>query len=156
MRVLTSTAEPDDCRPESGVTIVPLDKLLEESDVVTLHVDLNPKTRGMFGRAQFDQMKAAAWFINTARGELVDESALLSALESGKLAGAALDVLADEHRLAQGMQSHPLRNYAATHDNLIITPHIGGCTVESLAKTELRLVDKLLEMAGRDGEVDVR
>jgi D-3-phosphoglycerate dehydrogenase len=88
-------------------------------------------------------MKAGAWFINTARGELIDEMALLDGLRSGHLAGAALDVLCGEN--SDGMEDHPLVAYARAHDNLLITPHIGGCTVESMEKTELFMATKLCE-----------
>jgi D-3-phosphoglycerate dehydrogenase len=88
-------------------------------------------------------MRAGAWFVNTARGEVVDENALLDALESGRLAGAALDVLANEHQLAAS-DLRPLVRYASTHDNLLITPHIGGYTYESLARTEEHLAGLLL------------
>jgi D-3-phosphoglycerate dehydrogenase len=86
-------------------------------------------------------MKPGALFVNTARGELVDEPALLHALRSHRLAGAALDVLSGEN--ANGMGSHPLVAYAKDHDNLLITPHIGGCTKESMQMTELFLAQKL-------------
>ena len=77
-----------DVAPE--VTLVPLEALLPAADIVTLHVNLDPATVGFFGRAQFAAMKRGAWFINTSRGELVDEVALLEALQQGHLAGAAL------------------------------------------------------------------
>jgi D-3-phosphoglycerate dehydrogenase len=128
---------------EPGVTLVPLARLLREADLVTLHVNLTEESRGFFGRAQFEVMKPGGWFINTSRGELVDESALLVALQAGRLAGAAVDVLCDEH--PEGMAAHPLVAYAREHEHLLITPHIGGCTTESTAKTELFLAAKLAQ-----------
>jgi D-3-phosphoglycerate dehydrogenase len=125
---------------EPGVTLVPLRQLLREADLVTLHVNLCDETQGFFGWEQFAAMKEGAWFINTSRGELVDESTLLDALRSGRLAGAALDVLCEEN--PNGMGSHSLVAYAREYGNLIITPHIGGCTVESMEKTELFLAEK--------------
>jgi D-3-phosphoglycerate dehydrogenase len=86
-------------------------------------------------------MKRGAWFINTSRGELVDESALLAALRSGQLGGAALDVLCEER--SDGMGNNPLVRYARKHENLVITPHIGGCTAESMEKTERFLAERL-------------
>jgi D-3-phosphoglycerate dehydrogenase / 2-oxoglutarate reductase len=83
---------------------------------------------------------------------LVDERALLEALRSGRLAGAALDVLCDER--SAGMANHPLVAYARTHSNLILTPHIGGCTHESIAKTELFLAHKLLALLSHEAAVD--
>ena len=123
-----STALPGD------VTNVSLPELLDRADLVTLHVDLTARTAGFFGRPQLFAMKRGAWFVNTSRGELVDEQALLEALESGHLAGAGLDVLIDES--AAGMGDRPIVRYARDHDNLIITPHVGGCTAESMQKTE--------------------
>jgi phosphoglycerate dehydrogenase-like enzyme len=86
-------------------------------------------------------MKEGALFINTARGELVDEEALLEALKSGHLGGAALDVLISERLVS--IRDHPLVVYGRENDNLIITPHIGGCTEESMEKTEVFLARKL-------------
>ncbi len=126
------------------MTKVSLAKLLAESDIVSLHVNLCDDTCGMFGREQFEAMQPGAWFINTARGELVDEGALLDALRSGRLAGAALDVLCDEN--ATGMQGHPLIDYAKNNPRLIITPHIGGCTRESMEKTERFLAGRLASL----------
>lgn len=140
-RVLAADPGVEASSVEPGVTRVPLSQLLQEADLVTLHVNLCDETRGFFGRKQFAEMKEGSWFINTSRGELVDESGLLDALRSGRLAGVALDVLCGEN--SDGMRSHPLVAYAREHDNLIITPHIGGCTMESMAKTELFLAEKL-------------
>jgi D-3-phosphoglycerate dehydrogenase len=141
MRVLATGKDLDTCRPEPGVTLLPLDDMLPVADVITLHVELNPGTRGMFGVRAFRMMKPGAWFVNTSRGEVVDEPALFDALESGHLAGAALDVVTDSYR---SEWSSPLQVYAATHDNLIVTPHIGGFTVESLERTEVFLANRLL------------
>ncbi len=124
------------------VTLLPLDQLLSQSHIVSLHVDYTRENRAFFGKEAFAAMKRGAFFINTARGELLDETALLDVLNSGHLAGAALDVLADER--ATGMSDHPLVAYARRRDNLIITPHIGGCTRESMEKTEGYAADLLL------------
>ena len=127
---------------EPGIAASGLLEALESADIVTLHVGLGPATTRFFGRDQFNAMKRGARFVNTARGELIDEAALLDALTSGRLAGAALDVLSDEN--ANGMGSHPLVQHARSHHNLLITPHLGGCTDESLAKTEIFMAAKLL------------
>lgn len=144
MRVLAATREGDDSLPEAGVTMAPLAQILAEADVVTLHVDLRPDTVGLFGREQFSAMRHGSWFINTARGELVDESALVEALASGRLAGAALDVIADPYGI--NVPDRPILRYARLNDNLLVTPHIGGYAVESLAATELFLTDRLLSL----------
>ena len=127
--------------PDPFVSLVPLEELLTHSDIVSLHANFQSGMRGFFSRRCFEQMKPGSWFVNTARGELVDEAALVDALESGRLGGAALDVLADEHLRAG--KAHPLVAFAATHDNLVLTPHIGGCTRESMEKTEEFLAGKV-------------
>ncbi|MGC4002981.1 MAG: NAD(P)-dependent oxidoreductase [Pirellulales bacterium] len=129
-----------DCEP--GVTAVNDAELYARSEIVTLHADLRPENRRMIAATQFASMKPGTVFVNTARGELVDEVALLAALRSGRLTGAALDVLCDER--STGMGDHPLVQYARTHENLLLTPHLGGNTPESAAKTERFLAEKLL------------
>jgi D-3-phosphoglycerate dehydrogenase len=120
---------------------IPLRELLAASDIVTLHANWTLENDRFFDAACFNLMKPGSYFVNTARGELIDEKALLESLKSGKLAGAALDVLANEP--ASDMRSHPLVEYARSHSNLIITPHIGGCTKESMEKTEIFLAKKV-------------
>ena len=136
------------------VTVAPLRRLLNESDIVTLHVNLSDKTQKFFGRAEFQTMKQGAWLVNTSRGELVDENAFLDALRSGWLAGAAVDVLCNE--CSEGMKNHPLVVYAREHDNLIITPHVGGATLESMDKTECFLADRLLALIKVDNKYSAR
>ncbi len=126
---------------DAGVIMMPLPDLLRQSDIVSLHVNVTPSTRGFFGRACFEAMKPNAYFVNTARGELIDEDALLEALVSGRLAGAALDVLSSEQM--RGSSQPSLVTYAEKHSNLILTPHIGGCTVESMDQTERFLASRL-------------
>jgi D-3-phosphoglycerate dehydrogenase len=105
-----------------------LPELLAVSDFVTLHVHLTDATRGLLRRDHFETMKPGAVFVNTSRGELIDEAALLDVLRSGRLRGAGLDVLTGEPDIAD----HPLRRYAAEHGNLILTPHIGGYSPDAL------------------------
>jgi D-3-phosphoglycerate dehydrogenase len=146
MRLLATDPFIDPAAIEASVEIVSLPALLAEADVVTLHVDLNDNTRSFFGAREFAAMKRGAYFINTSRGELIDEHALQSALESGHLGGAALDVLANE--TSAGVTESALIAYAGEHENLIVTPHIGGCTIESLEMTELFLANKLRSFIG--------
>ncbi len=119
-----------------------LDAVLVAADVVSLHVPLNDQTSGLLGARELAMMKPGALLINTARGALLDEAALLAALTSGHLGGAALDVLCDEASLGPAA-THPLIAYARTHPNLLITPHIGGATYESMAKTEIFIAEKI-------------
>jgi D-3-phosphoglycerate dehydrogenase len=119
-------------------------EVLRHADLVSVHVNLNERTRGLLGQKEFLSMKKGAFFINTSRGELIDEVALLDALESGQIGGAALDVLQGETSgKSEWLVINPLWNYARSHDNLILTPHIGGATVESMADTELFMARKL-------------
>ena len=147
-RVLVTDPKIHTDQTEVGITPTSLTTLLQESDLVTLHVNLCDDTRRFFGHEQFAAMKEGAWFINTSRGELVDEEALLTALRSGRLRGAALDVVSQERSPRSG--DHPLVVHARENDNLIITPHIGGCTAESMAKTECFLADRLSSLLGTE------
>lgn len=127
-----------------GARRADLETTLKAADAVTVHVPLSDETRGFLGGREFALMKTGAFFINTSRGEVVDETALLDHLRNGHLGGAALDVLSGENagrvsRNESWMEGHPLISYAREHDNLLITPHIGGMTAESLAKAEVRL-----------------
>ncbi len=142
MNVLATSPQLQQADCDPGVRAVSLQTLLAESQIVSLHANYIPANSKMVGSAEFARMQPGSWFINTARGELVDEAALLAALESGQLAGAALDVLDNER--ATGMPEHPLVKYARKHDNLLLTPHLGGNTPESLAKTEEFLAEKLI------------
>lgn len=108
--------------------------VLAQSDVISLHCPLTERTRNLIGAPELAQMKPGALLINTARGPLVDEAALLAALERGRLGGAALDVLCQEPPPAD----HPLLN--SRHPNLIVTPHVAWASQSSLQ----RLADGIL------------
>jgi len=105
-----------------GVEAVSLDRLLSEADVVTLHVPLDDSTRGMIGAPQLARMQKGACLINAARGGLVDEAALIDALSSGHLAGAACDVFQMEPEANPDLLALPA---------FLGTPHIGGSTAEA-------------------------
>lgn len=107
---------------EQGAESVPLDQLLRESDVVTLHANATPATAGMMGTAQFQTMKPTALFINTARAALVDEAALREALEQRRIAGAGMDVYWQEPL--------PTDHWLRRQDRVLLQPHLGGFTTE--------------------------
>ena len=117
-----------DIRPRQlrGVEMAPLKLLLERSDIVSLHADLIPTSMGLIGREQLGWMKPSAVLVNTGRGRLVDEAALAEALKNGRIAGAALDVLAVEKPGTE----NPLFALA----NVVFSPHVGFCTRESLVR----------------------
>jgi D-3-phosphoglycerate dehydrogenase len=114
--------------------------LMGDAQVLSIHVPLNDETRCFMNKTMLERLPAGAILINTSRGAVVDEEALLAALESGHLAGAGLDVVADE---LSGGPSQALLAYTRGHDNLVITPHMGGATVESMGKTEVFMAQKL-------------
>lgn len=129
----------------AGVELVSPETLLAESDFVSLHAAVTAATRNMFGAAQFAQMKPGACFINTARAQLVDEIALLDALDKGTLAGAALDTFLEE---PPGFD-HPL----VQHRNVISTPHIAGNTVEVAEHQGAAVCAALEKLLHGDGQV---
>ena len=112
-----------------------LDALLARADILTLHVPLTPETKGMIGPTQIARMPRGAILVNAARGGLVDESALLAALETGGLSGAALDVFAGEPPKGSPLLSHP---------RVVLTPHIGAATVEAQEAVGEEIVKLLL------------
>lgn len=140
MRVLGYDPRPD--FPEGlGERCGTLEELLARSDVVSLHVPYGPQTRRLIGRSELQAMKSTAVLVNTSRGGVIDEAALLEALSSGRLGGAALDVLEGEPAIDA---THPVIRALASHDNLLVVPHLGGCTAESLDKTEVFLAERLV------------
>ena len=117
---------------------VPLAELLENADVLSLHVPLTPQTHQLIGAAELAQMKQSAVLINTSRGDVVDETALVAALEAGQLAGAGLDVYHSETMPPQ----HPLLQL----DNVVLTPHIGGSSQEALERTALAVCEQVIDV----------
>jgi phosphoglycerate dehydrogenase-like enzyme len=121
MRILAwsqnlTAARADEC----GATLVSKGELLAEADFVTIHLRLSERTRGLIGAAELAAMKRSAWLVNTSRGPIVDEAALIDALERRVIAGAALDVYDLEPLPAE----HPLRRL----DNTVLSPHLGYVT----------------------------
>jgi len=119
-----------------------LEDMLQHTNVLSIHVPLNPETEHLIGHKELSSLRDPSWLVNTSRGGIVDEAALIEALKSGQIRGAALDVISDERTREKG-QCHPLIVYAHEHDNLLITPHIGGATLESMAMTEVYMARQL-------------
>lgn len=121
---------------------VDVEGLLRHSDVLSIHAPLNEATQGLLSAEHLTRLPHGAVVVNTSRGAIVDERALVSLLERGQVAGAALDVLSEEQPASRRRQS-PLLRYARTHDNVLITPHLGGATAEAMHRTELFMAEKL-------------
>ncbi|MBP2614420.1 phosphoglycerate dehydrogenase-like enzyme [Rhizobium pusense] len=126
----------DEAAEAAGVRRVGKDTLLRESDWVTLHLVLSERTKGIIGQDELTLMKPTAWLVNTSRGPLVDEGALIAALETKRIAGLAVDVF--DHEPLPG--NHPLR----TLGNVIATPHIGFVTENSYRIFYRDTVDNLV------------
>ena len=124
-----------------GVRFLPLSKLLAESDVVSIHVPLNEKTRKMIGERELRLMKSLGVFINVARGELVDEAALAKAVTEGWIGGAGVDVFTKE----PVPQDHPLVIAAKQGANIVLTPHIAGATNDA----RMRIIQVTVENVTR-------
>jgi glyoxylate reductase len=125
-----------------GARRIEFSELLAHSDVVTVHVPSTDQTRGLFNSQTFAQMKEGSLFINTARGDLVDEGALLEALDGGPLGGAGLDVFSQEPEVPRALVGHP---------KVVALPHIGSATTQTRrAMAELAVENARLVLAGGD------
>ena len=125
---------PESIKLRGGFSVT-FDELLERSDIITLHLPLNNETRGMINAEAFSKMKKGARIICAARGGVIDEAALLAALESGQVAGAALDVFATEP---------PGQSALASHPRVVCTPHVGGQTVEAQGRAAVDISNEVL------------
>ncbi|WP_341704130.1 NAD(P)-dependent oxidoreductase [Ferrovibrio sp.] len=129
----------------AGVEMVGFEDLLRRCDVLTIHIHLRPETDGLIGHAAFAMMKPSAILLNTSRGRIVDEAALLDALRQKRIAAAGLDVVDGEWLDAEELFNHPLIAYSRDHDNLLIVPHIGGATTESIYGARVFMARKLAD-----------
>ncbi len=121
---------------EYGLRQVELDELLSKSDYISLNCNLTPENRHMLGREQFEKMKTGVCIINTARGPLIDESALISSLKSGKVGGAALDVFEEEPL--------PMTSPLRTFQDVILGAHNSSNTIEAILRTNERAMENLI------------
>jgi D-3-phosphoglycerate dehydrogenase / 2-oxoglutarate reductase len=123
---------------EMGAELVSLDALLARADFVSLHAPLNTPTHHLLGEVAFTKMKKTASIINTARGGLIDEAALLAALDAGKITGAALDVLESETAVT------PIRSALVRHPKMIVTAHTAWLSQQARATLQLRAIEQVL------------
>jgi len=117
---------------------VPFEEILEQSDVLSIHCPLTPQTRHLIGPAELLRMKRGALLVNTARGPIVDEAALVAALESGHLGGAALDVFENEPAVHRGLTAR---------NDVVLLPHLGSATQETrekMARIALQQIERVL------------
>lgn len=128
----------EDKSRELGAELVSFDGLLAQSDFISLHAPLNDKTRRILDASAFAKMKSTAFIVNTARGGLVDEEALIAALDGGRLAGVALDVLESETAVTS------TRSALVNHPKIIVTPHTAWLSEESRASLQLKAVEQVL------------
>lgn len=141
MKVIAYTKNPKE-NYENIQILESLDSLLNKSDIISVHVPLDSTTYKMFSRDKFSKMKKNAFFINTSRGEVVDEDALINSIKENRLMGAALDVIQNEI-VYMDKKISKVVDYAKNDKRLLITPHIGGATFESMEKTEIFMAKKL-------------
>jgi D-3-phosphoglycerate dehydrogenase len=146
MSVFAYTHNRKDCE-NYGVEWKDLEELLSVSDVISIHIPLTGETINFLDSVKLALLKPGSILINTSRGELIDEAALIDCLKNGKIAGAALDVLSGEKHYRSGDGSwpecDPLVEYAKIHSNLLLTPHIGGASTDSMHATEIFMAEKL-------------
>jgi glyoxylate reductase len=137
MRVLywTPRRKPESEEREAGLSYVPFDQLLAESDFVSMHVPLTPETHHLMGAREFGLMKPTAFFVNTARGAVVDEAALARALTERRIAGAGLDVFEHEPKVDPALLAVP---------NVVLTPHLGSAVMELRESMAHIVVDNIL------------
>ncbi|WP_307812697.1 D-glycerate dehydrogenase [Phycicoccus sp. CSK15P-2] len=138
--LLSGRSEPDPTAvAELGAEVVGTDALLERSDVVSVHTPLTPATRHLVDATALARMRDTAVLVNTARGPVVDEAALVAALEAGRIAGAGLDVYEDEPHVHPGLLGR---------DDVVLLPHIGSATVETRAAMADLAADNVLAVLG--------
>jgi D-3-phosphoglycerate dehydrogenase len=124
-----------------------LEMLLVASDIISIHCHLNEETFHLLSDREFSIMKVGAIIINTARGEIIDERSLISALENGKIGGAALDVFENE--------PPDFGSRLFEFDNVVVTPHIAGGTIEAFQRSGIMAADKILKvLLGKEGDIE--
>ena len=136
---------------KTGASFLPLQRLLAESDVVSIHVPLTAKTRGMMGEKEFRLMKSYSVFINVSRGELADEAVLAKAVTQGWIGGAGVDVFTSEPIA----QDNPLLLAAKEGANVVLTPHLAGATNDARLRIIQTTVENVVRVALGDRPLNV-
>ena len=150
MRVVaTDPYVSDDAAAEIGVEMVSLPQLLEQADHISLHVGVTPETRGMIGAEEIAQMKSNACLINTSRGPIVDQRALLTALREGRIAGAGLDVVENDPPAPETYET------LFQLENVIVTPHTAWYSEESLAYLQMKVAENVVRVLRGEEPINV-
>ncbi|MCU1343235.1 MAG: glyoxylate reductase [Candidatus Acidoferrum typicum] len=138
MRVIynSTTRAPQEIERELNAEFMERDRVLAEADFVSLHVPLRENTRGLIGPAELSKMKRTAFLINTTRGPVVQEAALVAALEQGTIAGAALDVFEREPLISDGLR----------RDNVVLAPHLGSASIETRTRMAMIAVENAVAL----------
>jgi len=136
---------------KAGAKKIDVEALLAKSNIIVVCTALNRETVDLVGQKEFAQMRLKPILINASRGKIVNEEALHEALEKGLISGAAVDVLSSETETDNPLKNNLLVKYAKGHDNLIITPHLGGATFESMEKTGIFIAEKIEALAKKLG-----
>ena len=127
-------------RGQLNVSEAPLDQIIAESDIVSLHVPLWSATKNLIGRSELSKMKSGSFLINTARGGIVDEEALYQSLQIGHMGGAALDVFSTE----------PYHGALIDCDNVVLTPHSGSCSLMARKMMEIEAAEEVVRFLKGD------
>jgi len=138
MRVIyhSRVRAPAEVEKELAAEFLERDQLLAQADFLSLHVPLTPETRGLIGPRELARMKPTAFLVNTSRGPIVEEAALVNALESSQIAGAALDVYEREPQISDGLR----------RPNVVLAPHMGSGSVETRTKMAMMAVENIIAM----------
>ena len=126
--------------------------VLMTSDVVTLHANASDGQPPIIGQRELEMMKPGAMLVNTARGSLVDENALVDAIQKKRIAGYACDVLQGEPFDDESIRMNPVWKLASERENIIISPHIGGCTTDAMDRTELLMAEYVARLVLEENE----
>ncbi len=127
----------------NGINACSLDRLLTISDVISIHVPLTEQTHRLITDSEISKMKSGVVLVNTSRGEVIDELAIVEALKSGKLYGVGVDVLVGENAADFSSVKSPLVIAASQNLNVVVSPHIGGWTTQAVATTRSLVVEEL-------------
>jgi D-3-phosphoglycerate dehydrogenase len=146
LRMNVIGCDPAPLRPLPDLEYLPFAEFAAQADVVSIHIHLTDENVNFFNAERLAQLKDGVVIVNTSRGRIIDEAALLAALQSGKVGGFGADVIVGEWR--DDLAEHPLIAYAREHDNAVIVPHIGGVTHESQAASHEFVVARTAEIIG--------